>query len=119
MTSVSASRVMRSSAGPRLAMMLVAGAIAVLGALGAPSAQETPVPAPPAAAPESTPAATPPATDAGPDSTEDAQAPASSRAQPAGEKAAPAGAATRQPKERFEPTEKVRADFDVSFPVDI
>jgi len=34
-------------------------------------------------------------------------------------KSPPAEAATRPPKERFEPSEKVRADFDVSFPVDI
>ena len=41
--------------------------------------------------------------------------PAPSTAQPEANKNPPA---TESP-ERFEPTEKVRADFDVSFPVDI
>ncbi len=44
-------------------------------------------------------------------------------AAPEGDKAAPAAATDRKPASapsgRFEPTEKVRADFDVSFPVDI
>ena len=121
MTSVSASRVTRSRRGVRLAMTLVAGTVVVLGAFGAPAAQETPVQAPPAAAPDVTPATAPAESEAGPASTDDAQeaTPAASQSQPAGEKPAPAGAATRPPKERFEPTEKVRADFDVSFPVDI
>jgi hypothetical protein len=91
MTSDSASRVTRSSRSLRLAVMLFLGALAAATVL---RAQE-----PPKAT------ATPPA-------------PA-----PAGDKAAPATATDRKPASapsgRFEPTEKVRADFDVSFPVDI
>jgi hypothetical protein len=56
---------------------------------------ETPAP------PSSSPAATPSAT-----------------ATPAPAPAAPAKPATTTPQ-HFEPTEKVRADFDVSFPIDI
>ena len=99
MISVFASHVTPSRRCLLLAMMLFAGCIAVLGAA---SAQQ----APPADAANAT-SAPEPAADA------------AAQPQPADEKSAPAGAATGQPKGRFEPTEKVRADFDVSFPVDI
>jgi hypothetical protein len=108
---------MRSRPGLRLAATLVASVVGLLGTVGAPGAQVAPAQAPPAAAADVTPATAPAGTDPGTAPTEDAKAPAAS--QPSGEKSAPAGAATGQPKERFEPTEKVRADFDVSFPVDI
>ena len=102
MTSASASRVTRSSRSLRLAVLLFAGVLAVVTVL---RAQETPPPpAPPAAA------GTTPSQDAaaapGDDPAPRASAPASDP------RAGPSPA-------RFEPTEKVRADFDVSFPIDI
>jgi hypothetical protein len=105
MTSDSASRVTRSKRDLRLAVALLIGALAVVTAL---DAEETPKPAAPG------PAAAAPAASA---------APTESKSTPA-EAAAPAPAATPDRKAgpspgRFEPTEKVRADFDVSFPVDI
>jgi predicted lipid-binding transport protein (Tim44 family) len=51
-----------------------------------------------------------------------ASAPPAGRAPPADAKAPPASrgpAGTGQAQEHFEPTEKIRADFEVSFPVDI
>jgi hypothetical protein len=98
MTSDSASRVTRSRRELTLMVVLFVGALAVVTAL---SAQETPK-APPAeqAAQEATPPATP----------------------AEGKTAPPSSATDRKPATspgRFEPTEKVRADFDVSFPVDI
>jgi len=110
MTSDSASRVTRSSRGLALAFLAV-GIVAVTAtsAQQAPaSAQSTPV-APAKDAPASAPAGT-------------AATPAASQP-PAGAKPPPAGASRGstggQSPEHFEPTEKVRADFDVSFPVDI
>jgi len=97
MTSDSASRVTRSRRDLRLALALFLGALAVVTAL---RAQETP----PAPAPQ--PVEAPP--------------PASDTTAPT--EGAPAVDAQRKPGTspgRFEPTEKVRADFDVSFPVDI
>jgi hypothetical protein len=106
MTSASASRVTRSRRNLRLALLAFAGVLAVVTVLRAqetspaPEQQGSPVPAAPAA-----------------------KAPAS-----AGERGAAADAEAVQAKPatpaapspaRFEPTEKVRADFDVSFPVDI
>jgi len=107
MTSASASRVTRSSRSLRLAILLFAGVAAGVSVL---RAQETP-PAPPAdttAAPTQ-PVSAPPTTDpaeGGP---------------AAAEPAKPAGSPTPAAPSpgRFEPTEKVRADFDVSFPIDI
>ncbi len=98
MTSDFASRVTRSRRDLALLIVLFIGALAVVTAL---SAQE---------APKATPAEQP---------TEQAAPPAT----PAEGKPAPPAAATdRKPgtsPSRFEPSEKVRADFDVSFPVDI
>jgi len=115
MTSDSASRVTRSSRDLRLAVLLFLGALAAATALRAqePSTATQPAPAP-ASKPATDPVAEPPAAA----STEEAAGTA-----PAGEKTAPAAAPDRKPpgasSGRFEPTEKVRADFDVSFPVDI
>jgi hypothetical protein len=106
MTSDSASRVTRSSSNLRLAVLLFLGALAAATALRAqePSKATAPAPAP----------ASEPATETAAEAEGTA---------PAGEKAAPATATDRKPagaaSGRFEPTEKVRADFDVSFPVDI
>jgi hypothetical protein len=77
------------------------------GAPGTPPAAKKPQAAPPAEAPEDVKADSP----EGNSATED--------------EGPPPGAAPRKPgvvgstPEHFEPTEKVRADFDVSFPVDI
>lgn len=102
MTSASASRVTRSSRSLRLAVLLFAGALAVVTVL---RAQETPPPpAPPAAT------ASAPSQDAAPAPGEDP--PAEAKAPASDPRAGPSPA-------RFEPTEKVRADFDVSFPIDI
>ena len=106
MTSVSASRVTRSSRSLRLALLLFAGVLAAVTVL---RAQETP-PAPPAAAGTAPVQAAP------------APAPAAQQSEPAADaapsQASPPAPAGKSPA-RFEPTEKVRADFDVSFPVDI
>jgi len=111
MTSVSASHVTRSSRSLRLALLLLGGGLAVAGVL---RAQETPRPAP---APEAE------ATTEGTEGTEvlEAAKDAAVKRPPAAE----ADAAEKAPPpkgpspNRFEPTEKVRADFDVSFPIDI
>ena len=112
MTSASASRVTRSRRSLRLVLLLLAGALAVATVL---RAQEA---APPAADRTAVPAQ-------GPGKPDPARDPADK------DGAAPAGAPTDaapQPRtaapgasspSRFEPTEKVRADFDVSFPIDI
>ena len=93
MTSASASRVTRSSRSLRLALLLLGGGLAVASAL---RAQQPPAPK---------------ATTEGTEGTEVVEA-----AKDAAEKApAPKGPSPN----RFEPTEKVRADFDVSFPIDI
>jgi hypothetical protein len=101
MTSDSASRVTRSRRELRIALALFLGAIAAVSVLRAqetpPSAASEP-PAAQAAAPEAPP---PPA-----------EVPAAKPASPPERKPGPS-------QGRFEPTEKVRADFDVSFPVDI
>jgi hypothetical protein len=84
-------------------------AAAVLAGVTALRAQETP-PAPataPAREQAGSPAAAPNSGDPG--KSKDVPAPADAKA---GGKVAPT-------RDRFEPTEKVRADFDVSFPVDI
>ena len=105
MTSASASRVTRSRHGLRLALLAFAGVLAVVTAL---RAQET-SPAAPAAAESRPPAAAagaPPAKEAAP------------AVDPAAKPATPPASRSPTPA-RFEPTEKVRADFDVSFPIDI
>jgi len=104
MTSASASRVTRSRRSLRLAVLLFAGVLAGITAL---RAQETPTS--PAAEPTTKPVAPSPASAA----TDVAPPPGAT-----GQK--PDAAATAGPSPtRFEPTEKVRADFDVSFPIDI
>jgi hypothetical protein len=111
MTSDSASRVTRSKRDLRLTAALLIGALAVVTAL---DAEETPKPATATPAPATAPAAT-----AAPTKSEAA---AAEPAAPAADKPASAAAPDRKAGPspgRFEPTEKVRADFDVSFPVDI
>jgi len=109
MTSASASRVTRNSRSLRLALLLLGGGLAVAGVL---RAQE-----PPARETEAE------ATTEGTEGTEGAKG-----AQDAAVKRPPAAAADAAEKapppkgpspNRFEPTEQVRADFDVSFPIDI
>ena len=108
MTSVSASRVTRSSRSLRLAVLVFAGVLAVAAAL---RAQESPpASAPPAAGGPAPAATTGPSRDPEPAPGDDAVAAAA--APTADPRAGPSPA-------RFEPTEKVRADFDVSFPIDI
>jgi len=115
MTSDSASRVTRSSRNLRLALALFLGALAAATAL---RAQEPSKAAQPASAPASE-----PVTDAAADPPAAASSEVAESTAPEGDKAAPATATDRKPASapsgRFEPTEKVRADFDVSFPVDI
>jgi hypothetical protein len=130
MTSASASRVTRSSRSLRLAIALFAGVLAAVTVL---RAQETPPSAPaptPAAAPDA-PAAG--AAASGGESSGDARPgePTTDRAQDEGAAVGEQPAATNPPAPadrtrpvgptpgRFEPTEKVRADFDVAFPIDI
>lgn len=137
MTRVSASRATRSSRDLRLLVMLALACVAGITVL---RAQETP----PADA-ETAPVAEPDSTEAPaegekiefPDAPDPTAAPSKPPAAPTTE--APAAAAGEEVDEEepppettprtpgvvgdtaghFEPTEKVRADFDVSFPVDI
>ena len=97
MTSDSASRVTRSR-------WHLVGALALLAVVGVLRAQEPEAPA-------STPAANTP--------TPAPNAPAAATPAAATPAAAPAAARPGRAQDRFEPSEKVRADFDVSFPVDI
>ena len=114
MTSASASRVTRSSRSLRLAVLLFAGVLSVVTVL---RAQES------APAPAGKPAT--PASASGNDAANAAREAATggeaSAKPPAGapDGAAPAPAPKGPSPSRFEPTEKVRADFDVSFPIDI
>ena len=112
MTSASASRVTRSRRSLQLALLLFASCLAAVTVL---RAQE---PAAPARGQEAT------------EGTESAGAKKSTAApappvQDEQDKAEPPANPDRKPgvvgstPGRFEPTEKVRADFDVSFPVDI
>jgi uncharacterized membrane protein len=113
MTSDSASRVTRSRRDLRLVVALLAGALAVVTAL---DAEEAPKPTADGPGPA---AATGPATPAIPAKPESAPA---EPVAPAADRPAASAAPDRKagpPPGRFEPTEKVRADFDVSFPVDI
>ena len=102
MTSDSASRVTRSR-------WHIVGAGALLAVAGVLRAQQptAPAPSPPASAPA--PSASPPSPAAPASGPPAASPPAST---------APAAKPGRT-QDRFEPSEKVRADFDVSFPVDI
>lgn len=112
MTSASASRVTRSSRSLRLAVLLFAGVLAVVTVL---RAQETPPPpAPPAAA------GTTPSQDSASVAASSQDAAPAPGDDPAPRASAPASDPRAGPSPaRFEPTEKVRADFDVSFPIDI
>ena len=100
MTLDSASRVTRSR-------WHLLGAVALLAVVGVLRAQE-PASPPPASAPA--PAANPPATNPPAANPPASTAPAA---------ATPPAAKSGRTQDRFEPTEKVRADFDVSFPIDI
>ncbi len=110
MTSDSASRVTRSSRSLQRALLLFGACLVLAGVLGA---QEPSAPGPSGEA-------APQPADAGPPQPADG-----SPAETAPPDGAPDGAADGRPRtvgptpDRFEPTEKVRADFDVSFPVDI
>ena len=105
MTSVSASRVTRSSRSLRRVALLFAGVLAGITVLRAQEPPATPSPAPAAgpATPEPAAPASAPTPAADPKAASKTNPPATSSSTPA----------------RFEPTEKVRADFDVSFPIDI
>ena len=75
-------------------------------------------------APTSAPAPASPAAKSGPEPAADAAAPAAAATAatedaPQATKPTSAPAAARGSPQRFEPTEKVRPDFDVAFPVDI
>jgi len=118
MTSASASRVTRSRRNLQLAVLLFASCLAMVTVL---RAQE---PAPPARGQQTTEGTE------GTESTESAGAKKSAAApappnQDEQDKAEAPANPDRKPgvvgatPGRFEPTEKVRADFDVSFPVDI
>jgi hypothetical protein len=102
MTSASASRVTRSSRSLRRAALLFAGVLAGITVLRAQEPPAAPSPAPPAGPATPEPAAPAPAAATDPKAAK-TNAPPASTSTPA----------------RFEPTEKVRADFDVSFPIDI
>ena len=109
MTSDSASRVTRSRRSLVAAVALFAGGLVAVGAL---RAQEPPLP------PQTQPTAPPAEDKAQPP----ASAPPAGGTQPPDGKAPPASrgsTSTGQTQEHFEPTEKIRADFEVSFPVDI
>ena len=113
MTSASASRVTRSSRNLRLALVVFGCGLAVAGVL---RAQE-----PPRQEAEATTEGTE-STEGAKATTGEAAAKGEAMKQPA---AAEPDAADKAPPpngpspNRFEPTEKVRADFDVSFPIDI
>jgi hypothetical protein len=95
---------MRSSRSLRLALLLLGGVLVVAGAL---RAQEPP-------APEAE------ATTEGTEGTEASKGEAVKRPPAAEPDAAEEAPPPKGPSpNRFEPTEKVRADFDVSFPIDI
>jgi hypothetical protein len=83
-------------------------------------AQEGPSPVPAA---EPTQPAAAPATESEPAAAAESAPPSASSPSSGTKEAAPSPEASERPAgstpSRFEPTEKVRADFDVSFPVDI
>ena len=107
MTTASASRVTRSSRSLRRAALLFAGVLAGITVLRAQEPPATPSPEP--AAGPATPEPAAPAS---------ASAPTPAADPKAASKTNPPATSTSTPA-RFEPTEKVRADFDVSFPIDI
>jgi hypothetical protein len=105
MTSASASRVTRSSRNLRRAVALFLGVLSMATVLWA--QERTPAPAPQPEAADAPRDAAPAGTAA---TRPDTDAPAPATDAPASRGGSPT---------RFEPTEKVRADFDVSFPIDI
>lgn len=107
MTSVSASRVTRSRRHLQGVLLALAALLAMVTVLRAQETSRTPAAERPAA-PAPVPKDAVPAGDAAARPTD---APAANAAEPP----APRGPSPT----RFEPTEKVRADFDVSFPIDI
>jgi hypothetical protein len=117
MTSDSASRVTRSSRSLQRALLLFAACLALAGVLGA---EEPAAPGRTAepARPDASADAAASATSEGPDRPQAAAEPEAVATQPAGAPDEKPRAVGPTP-DRFEPTEKVRADFDVSFPVDI
>jgi cytoskeletal protein RodZ len=123
MTSASASRVTRSSRSLRVALLLFASGLAAAGILRAqePKAPEetaettegthkTDATGQPEAAAAEQPAVAEPVNDDG------KSAPESATGSDDAEQTPPPNGPSPN---RFEPTEKVRADFDVSFPIDI
>jgi len=122
MTSASASRVTRSSRSLRLAIAMFAGVLAIVTVL---RAQETPPAAPATSAPVA--AASEPVPTAG--TPDEPAVDAADASADTGPPSPPTAAPTSAPPDakrpvgptpgRFEPTEKVRADFDVAFPIDI
>jgi hypothetical protein len=130
MTSASASRVTRSSRSLRLAIVLFAGVLAaatVLRAQDTPPAAPAPAPAASAAGAagpgDDTPGEAPGEVQSSEPATGEAQHPGTAAGERAPETNPPAPADRSRPvgptPGRFEPTEKVRADFDVAFPIDI
>jgi hypothetical protein len=114
MTSASGSRVTRSRRSLYRLLLLSGACLALVGVLRA----QEPAPAQPSAEAA--------ATDAARDDADAAAAPAGPADERAAAEEAPAPqgpsnepAPSGPSPARFEPTEKVRADFDVSFPVDI
>lgn len=107
MTSASASRVTRSRRHLQLALLMFGGALSVATVL---RAQDTPQAAP-AAKPAPSASTAGEAAPAGNAPAKPADASSAGTTNPP----APKGPSPT----RFEPTEKVRADFDVSFPIDI
>jgi len=124
MTSDSASRATRSRRSLGLAIALLAGGVVAVSAPGAQEAPKTAQPAPAATAKEA-PAPATPGTAAAPTAATKATAAGQTAAPPQASSQPPPAADAKTPPargksgEHFEPTEKVRADFDVSFPVDI
>jgi hypothetical protein len=97
-------------------------ALAIL-AVGIAYAQQN-LPAPTAAPAKAPASSQPPAAESVPEPAPDAAAPAAAATAatedaPQAAKPTSAPAAARGSPQRFEPTEKVRPDFDVAFPVDI
>jgi len=84
------------------------------------AAQETPAPTAPAGTVPPRPAAAATASPAPPaEASSTAPAPAADAAEKSAPKSVGATGGSKSSPQRFEPTEKVRPDFDVAFPIDI